>query len=39
MLTHDFSNGLQLLVSYHFRVPMGKLMETMTERAKKEKGE
>jgi NAD(P)-dependent dehydrogenase (short-subunit alcohol dehydrogenase family) len=34
VLTPDFSNALQLWVSYHFRVPMGKLLAMMTERAK-----
>lgn len=34
VLTPDFSNRIQLWVSYHFRVPMGKLMAMMTERAK-----
>jgi len=36
VLTPDFSNGFQLWVSYHFRVPMGKLLAIMTERAKRE---
>lgn len=35
VLTPDFSNGLQLWVSYHFRVPMGKLLAMMTKRAKR----
>lgn len=35
VLTPDFSNRIQLWVSYHFRVPMGKLLATMTERVKK----
>lgn len=34
VLTPDFSNGLQLWLTYHFRVPMGKLLAMMTERAK-----
>jgi NAD(P)-dependent dehydrogenase (short-subunit alcohol dehydrogenase family) len=34
VLAPDFSNRLQLWVSYHFRVPMGKLLAMMTERAK-----
>lgn len=34
VLTPDFSNAFQLWVSYHFRVPMGKLLAMMTERAK-----
>ncbi|MFT3891034.1 MAG: SDR family oxidoreductase [Anaerolineales bacterium] len=34
VLTPDFSNALQLWASYHFRVPMGKLLAMMTERAK-----
>lgn len=38
VLTPDFSNALQLWFSYHFRVPMGKLLAMMTERAKKDKG-
>jgi NAD(P)-dependent dehydrogenase (short-subunit alcohol dehydrogenase family) len=35
VLTPDLSNRIQLWVSYHFRVPMGKLLAMMTERAKK----
>ena len=35
VLTADLSNRLQLWMSYHFRVPMGKLMAMMTDRAKK----
>ena len=35
VLTPDFSNRIQLWVSYHFRVPMGKLLAMMTERAKR----
>ena len=35
VLTSDFGNAIQLWLSYHFRVPMGKLMAMMTERAKK----
>lgn len=35
VLTPDLSNGFQLWISYHFRVPMGKLLAMMTERAKK----
>jgi NAD(P)-dependent dehydrogenase (short-subunit alcohol dehydrogenase family) len=35
VLTPDFSNKIQLWVSYHFRVPMGKLLAMMTERAKR----
>jgi NAD(P)-dependent dehydrogenase (short-subunit alcohol dehydrogenase family) len=35
VLTPDLSNGFQLWVSYHFRVPMGRLLAMMTERAKK----
>lgn len=34
VLTPDFGNGFQLWLSYHFRVPMGKLLAMMTERAK-----
>jgi len=34
VLTTDFNNRIQLWMSYHFRVPMGKLMAMMTERAK-----
>lgn len=34
VLTTDFGNGFQLWASYHFRVPMGKLMTMMTERAR-----
>lgn len=35
VLTPDFSNKIQLWVSYHFRVPMEKLMAIMTEKAKR----
>lgn len=35
VLVPDFSNGLQLWVSYHFRVQMGRLLAAMTEKAKK----
>lgn len=35
VLTPDFSNRIQLWVSYHFRVHMGKLLVMMTERAKR----
>jgi NAD(P)-dependent dehydrogenase (short-subunit alcohol dehydrogenase family) len=35
VLTPDFGNAVQLWVSYHFRVQMGKLLAMMTERAKK----
>ena len=35
VLTPDFSNRFPLWISYHFRVPMGKLLATMTERVKK----
>lgn len=35
VLTTDFSNRVQLWMSYHFRVPMGKLLAMMAERAKK----
>jgi NAD(P)-dependent dehydrogenase (short-subunit alcohol dehydrogenase family) len=35
VLTSDFGNGIQLWLSYHFRVPIGKLLAMMTERAKK----
>ena len=34
VLAPDFGNRFQLWVSYHFRVPMGKLLAMMTERAK-----
>jgi NAD(P)-dependent dehydrogenase (short-subunit alcohol dehydrogenase family) len=34
VLTPDLSNRIQLWVSYHLRVPMGKLLAMMTERAK-----
>lgn len=39
VLTPDLGIGIQLWVSYHFRVQMGKLLVMMTERAKKEVGE
>lgn len=35
VLTPDFSNRIQLWVSYHFRVPMGQLLAMMTERVKR----
>ncbi len=34
VLTPDLGNGIQLWVTYHFRVQMGKLLAMMTERAK-----
>jgi NAD(P)-dependent dehydrogenase (short-subunit alcohol dehydrogenase family) len=37
VLTPDFNNAFQLWVSYHFRVPMGKLLAMMTERAKQDR--
>ena len=38
VLTPDFGNAMQLWFSYHFRVPMGKLLAMMTERTKQDKG-
>lgn len=35
VLTPDLGGRVQLWASYHFRVPMGKLMAMMTEKAKK----
>lgn len=35
MLSSDFMNGIQLWVSYHFRVGMGNLLARMTKLAKK----
>lgn len=37
VLTPDFSNRFQLWLSYHFRVPMGKLLAMMTQRAKQDR--
>jgi NAD(P)-dependent dehydrogenase (short-subunit alcohol dehydrogenase family) len=34
VLTPGLVNGIQLWISYHFRVPMGKLLAMMTEQAK-----
>jgi len=34
VLTSDFGNGIQLWVTYHFHIQMGKLLAMMTERAK-----
>jgi len=34
VLTPDLSNRIPFWVSYHLRVPMGKLLAMMTERAK-----
>jgi NAD(P)-dependent dehydrogenase (short-subunit alcohol dehydrogenase family) len=34
ILSSDFMNGIQLWLSYHFRVPMGNLLAKMTTRSK-----
>jgi NAD(P)-dependent dehydrogenase (short-subunit alcohol dehydrogenase family) len=35
MLASDFGNGIQLWMSYHFRIQMGKLMSMMAGKAKR----
>ncbi len=35
MLAAGFVNNLQLQMSYHLRVPMGKLMSKLSDKARK----
>ncbi len=39
MLTTGFVNGLQLWMSYHLRVPMGKLMSMLSDKARQNQQE